>query len=117
MQLHYEVLPNNPNRIAILYGPLVLAAELGSDNLLPNNQQAIGSDHHSYYLDPVLEVPSFVADSPEEVLHCVQRADDRKLLFQTVDVGHPTDVSLIPFYQLHHQRYSVYVQLDRGLKV
>lgn len=30
------------------------------------------------------------------------------LVFRTEGMGRPRDVTLIPFYQLHHQRYSVY---------
>ena len=31
--------------------------------------------------------------------------------FRTRGIGQPSDVSLIPFYRLHHQRYSVYWRL------
>ncbi|HSY43896.1 MAG TPA: DUF6805 domain-containing protein, partial [Candidatus Acidoferrum sp.] len=32
--------------------------------------------------------------------------------FQTVGLGEPRDINLIPFYQLQHQRYSVYWSLE-----
>jgi hypothetical protein len=33
------------------------------------------------------------------------------LTFATQGIGQPADVTLVPFYRLHHQRYSVYWQL------
>ena len=29
-------------------------------------------------------------------------------------IGKPADVTLIPFYRMHHQRYTVYWQLDEA---
>jgi hypothetical protein len=33
---------------------------------------------------------------------------DKPLVFRTKNLGKPDDVTLIPFYNMHHERYSVY---------
>jgi DUF1680 family protein len=33
MALHYETMPDNPRMVAILYGPMVLAGDLGTDGM------------------------------------------------------------------------------------
>ena len=39
------------------------------------------------------------------------RQQDDTLVFRTRGLGEPGDVTLVPFYRLHHQRYSVYWRL------
>ena len=36
MNLHVEAMPDNPNRIALLYGPILLAGALGSEPWMPD---------------------------------------------------------------------------------
>lgn len=112
MQLRFEALPDDLNTAAVCYGPIVLAAELGHENLPQNNEQSIGSDHHSYYQDPVPESPKLRGTTWEAALARIERADDQQLAFRTVSSGNAGNVSLIPFYRLHHQRYTIYMQLS-----
>jgi len=36
------------------------------------------------------------------------------LTFETVGIGRPRDVTMIPYHRLHHERYTIYWQLERG---
>ncbi|MCY8516995.1 hypothetical protein [Bacillus atrophaeus] len=38
------------------------------------------------------------------------RTDDTSLVFQTEPIGQPNhvEITLVSFYELHHQRYSIY---------
>ena len=85
-----EPLPDNPARAAILYGPIVLAGDLG-----PIDQP-----------EPIL-IPALVTHGrkPSEWIDVVSK---KPLTFQTKGVGRPQDVSLVPFYAMHHRRYTVY---------
>lgn len=67
-----------------------------------------------FYCDPLPQVPKLIANSPEEVLRRMRRMDSRELQFQTMNLGHPRDVSFISFYQLHHQRYSIYMEIEKA---
>jgi hypothetical protein len=52
----------------------------------------------------------FVSDA-KDVLSHVKPVAGKPLTFQTKGIGKPQDVTLIPFYRMHHQRYSVYWSL------
>jgi hypothetical protein len=103
MQLHTEPLPGASNIVALLYGPIVLAAELGT-NGMPN-------PHAKNQLDfvkvPDPQVPVFVADENSLLKH-VKRVFGQPLTFRTKNLGKPEDVTLVPYYKLDDERYSIY---------
>jgi len=103
MSLHTELLPGTTNLVAILYGPLVLAGELGT-NAMPN---PITRDQTDYSRLPAPDAPVFIGDAGT-MLKQVKPVAGEPLKFRTHDLGRPRDVTLIPFYQLHRERYSVY---------
>jgi DUF1680 family protein len=88
MDIYTEAMPDNPNRIAFKYGPLVLAGLLGKEKP-----------------DPVIGVPVLLT-SNRNVNDWIQPTSS--LQFQMKSVGKPFDVKLIPFYQTYDQFYSVY---------
>ena len=102
MTLHTEPLPGTTNILAFLYGPIVLAGDLGTNNL----PSVYDSDQtaSAKLTDPA--VPVLLA-GPNDVLKHVRATRD-PLVFRTHDLGQPDEVRLIPFYQANHIRYSVY---------
>ena len=105
MQLHTEQLPGTTNTIAILYGPIVLAGRLGT-NGLPDQH----SDNQVAYVKvPDPAVPVFVSDRASLFQHFEPAG--APLTFRTQNLGQPEDVTLSPFYQVAHERYTVYWQL------
>ncbi len=90
MELHIESMPDNADRIAFLYGPIVLAADLGDS--LP---------------DPVLGTPVLLTDN-RNVKDWVKPVDLKTLTFETKGIGQPKDITLKPFYTLYNKYYSVY---------
>jgi hypothetical protein len=97
MGLRLEAMPDNPKRAAILYGPVVLAGDLG-----PIEKKASDSAVVDEYDLTVL----VTGDKPLQ--QWLVRMEDRPLGFETYNVGRPHDVALIPFYEMHHRRYGVY---------
>ncbi len=97
MGLRLEAMPDNPKRAAILYGPIVLAGDLG-----PIEKKASDSAVVDDYDLTVL----VTGDKPLQAW--LVRMEDRPLGFETYNVGRPHDVELIPFYEMHHRRYGVY---------
>lgn len=102
MSLRMESMPDDPKTVALLYGPIVLAGELGKEGL---------DDAHRY--GPLLprvkpiEVPAFVGDL-KDVLSKVKPVAGSPIRFQTAGLARTRDVSLAPFYQVVDQRYTVY---------
>jgi DUF1680 family protein len=90
----------------VMYGPLVLAGELGREGM-PDNLCCSGNTSHAGNLAP--PVPVLVVDS-EEPSTWIKRVEGEPLKFRTSGVGKPKDVSLIPLANLHHQRYTVYLK-------
>ncbi len=105
MKLYTEPLPGTTNIVALLYGPIVLAGELGT-NGMPN---PYAKDQRDFVKVPDPKVPVFVA-TQDSLLKHVKPAGE-PLVFRTKNLGKPDDVTLIPLYELHQQRYSVYWNL------
>ncbi len=89
---HTEAIPDNASRVAVFYGPVLLAGELGSKEP-----------------DPVSGIPVLVAASGDPN-QWVQRVSE-DLVFRTKAVGQPGDVTLIPFNRTGKEYYSVYWDL------
>lgn len=108
MRLHLEALPGASNWVSVLCGPIVLAGELGTEGLENTKPYAKGQlDQQNI---PVPNVPVFVCEA-NDVLGKIMPVDGKPLTFRTHGIGQPQEVSLIPYYRLHHQRLSVYLQL------
>ena len=89
MELYTESMPDNKNRIAFKYGPLVLAGKLGTN--MP---------------DPLYGTPVLLTDNKN--LKDWIRPAAGPLQFELKGVGKPNDVRLAPFYKTYDQFYSVY---------
>ena len=102
MKLRLERTPDNVNIAAVLYGPIVLAGELGPVNM--PDDKVFGSYGPSG--DPVA-VPKLAVKSADPSTW-IKPVPGKPLTFRTENVGVPTDITLVPFYKLFGQRYTVY---------
>jgi hypothetical protein len=113
MSLRAEALPGDPNIVALLYGPIVLAGALGTENL----PDVYLKDLHTRTTElndwPVPQVPVLESTAQNLPAH-VEPLAGTPLTFRTKGIGRPHDVDLIPFHRMHHQRYTVYWQLPPG---
>ena len=100
--LHLEPLPDNPNRVAILWGPLVLAGKLDAAD---GHKHTPGSD-----MDDLKAIPVFVA-AGRPVGEWLKPVDGQAGVFRSVGVGRDREVEMLPFYQLHRLRYAAYWDL------
>ncbi len=96
MHLRTESMPDNTNRIAIFYGPTVLASDLG-----PVPDAEAGKPGY---------VPVMLTEG-RPVTNWIKQVSKLPLKFRTVGVGKPRDVELVPLWQLHDRRYTVYLDL------
>jgi len=104
MGLRTEALPDDPNKIAILFGPLVLGGELGTEGL-PKSLDT--SDQGKFRKVPDPEVPT-LATGHKPIKLWLKPLPGQSLAFRTEGVGRPHDVTLVPFYREYHERYTVY---------
>jgi DUF1680 family protein len=94
--LRLESMPDDSNRVAVMYGPLVMAG----------------------YLGPVADTA--IKDTTYVPIMMIQKRDPSKWIkqvpgkpntFMTMHTGNPRDVELRPFYSIYNRRYSVYWDL------
>ena len=105
MDLHLDRLPDDPKIAAILYGPIVLAGRLGTEGLAgAKTSGAYGPEGPEG--GPVA-VPKFRAPG-NDLNAWIKPVAGQALTFQTAGAGQPKDVTLIPFYKLFGERYSIY---------
>lgn len=107
MSLHVHRAADDPASVATLYGPIVLAGELGRENF-PASDHA--HDQNQFNKIPPAHVPVLVSDDAD-VSNWLKPVAGSPLTFKTTGVGKPNDVTMIPLYQLHHERYTVYWKL------
>jgi hypothetical protein len=101
MRLHIEAMPDDPKLQAILYGPLVLAGDLGAEGL---TEQLITGPMGPRVQALPIEVPTFRAATADPASWI--KPGDKPLTFRTT--GQPKDVTLVPLNALFDKRYSVY---------
>jgi uncharacterized protein len=113
MRLTMEAMPDDHQTQAFLYGPVVLAGDLGSEGLThrrivgpnapqiprPNAQPRPGGPPPV----PVLEIPTFTAKG--DPASWIKPADG-PLRFRTA--GQQKDITLVPLNSIFDKRYSVY---------
>ena len=105
MTLHTEAMPDNPKMIAVMYGPLVLAGDLGREGLDSIRRYGPSAPPMGRVRTPT--IPAFVTDAGSITSKIV--ADPaRALQFRTVSLAQPHDVTFVPFYRIVDQRYTVY---------
>ena len=104
--LHLEPLPDNPHRLSLMWGPLVLAGDLGPE---PDGHRGEGAR-------PAPPVPVFVTADP--VATWLQPVAGAPGHFRTDGVGREpdargrvSDVDFQPFFRLHRRTYSTYWDL------
>jgi DUF1680 family protein len=125
MHLRAEAMPDDSQLQAFLYGPLVLAGDLGAEGLTeahivgPNlrvgfpNVEQNGSPLAAVNRTPPipdLEIPTFRAAGTD--LASWIKPTDKPQVFRTT--GQKKDVTLVPLNSLFDRRYSVYWQVARA---
>ena len=106
MSLHLRPARDKKDMVTIMYGPVVLAGELGTKGM-PHD---FSSNHKAHSGDQDPPVPVLLVDPSKDPSSWLERVPGETLRFKTVGVGKPNDVTLIPISDLHHQRYTVYWQ-------
>jgi hypothetical protein len=94
--LRKEPLPDNPSRMAFLWGPLVLAGDLGPEVHQDDEENM-----------PAPSAPALVV-SNEAVDEWLKPEAGKPGWFKTSGVGLEQDIEFAPFYELPRRKYAVY---------
>ena len=97
-QLRKEPLPDNPSRMAFMWGPLVLAGDLG-----PETRAGEENEENS----PAPSAPPLVI-SDQPLQQWLTPESGKPGWFKTTGVGLAHDIEFAPFYELPRRTYAVY---------
>src|SRR5262249_52248592 len=120
MSLRLEPMPDDPHVVAVLYGPILLAGDLGKEGLDQIKRYGPSAPTLGRIKTPT--VPAFVtanasttnasaananaanantvgADANAAILSAIKPLAGPPLTFRTAGLGKPEDVTLLPFYK------------------
>lgn len=114
MHTSVERLPDGSPWVAILHGPIVLAAPSGTNDMLGLFADGSRMGHVAHGpLVPLDKVPVLLAAADEVPKH-VRQDPSSTLKFELLDIVEPPaleGIPLVPFFRLHAMRYQIYWQL------
>ncbi len=108
MSLRLEAMPDDSSRVAIFYGPVILAGALGTEGIAPPMPYA--KNQGDYFRTKPAAIPVLITAN-RQVDSWIEPVPGKPLTFRTKGVGRPAEVTLTAFYALPPQRYSLYWDL------
>jgi DUF1680 family protein len=106
-----EKMPNVPNYVALMHGPVMLAAKTGTEDLkgLVADNSRWGHIASGQKL-PVDKAPIIVEDDMTKIAAKIEPVKGKPLMFTApgLKIINTPKTELIPFYQLHDARYVMY---------
>jgi DUF1680 family protein len=105
LSLRLEKAKDDASMIAVFYGPLLLAGELGREGM-PNDF----ADKDAHIRTPPAAVPDIETPSASPA-DWLQPLPGETLAFKAGNVGAANGIVFRPIYQVHHERYSIYWRL------
>jgi DUF1680 family protein len=105
--LRLEHAKDNASMLSIFYGPVLLAGELGRENM-PDDL----ADKDAYLKMPAVAVPDIVSASSDPA-DWLEPIEGETLAFRANDAGPANGIVFRPLYEVHHQRYSVYWRMRK----
>ncbi|MDL2241695.1 glycoside hydrolase family 127 protein [Bacteroidales bacterium OttesenSCG-928-L03] len=111
MHIHAEQLPDQSNYFAFLYGPVVLAAQLGAEDMpgLFANDSRMAHVAQGRKV-PMKDIPVLVGPK-ESITDHVKPVPGKPLTFSLSGLFPDDkwkDLQLTPFFRLHESRYAIY---------
>jgi hypothetical protein len=111
MKHSIEYLPNMPNYAAFMYGPILLSAKTGADDM-PGLVAGDGRWGHiaGGKRLPVDKAPILIADDIKSISGHLTAVDGNPLMFKFsgLKMENKAELELQPFFQVHDARYMMY---------
>lgn len=110
MDLHLAKTNDNPNKAAVMYGPLVLAGTMGKEGMTgtaPFSNPQVHNDYYTYDYHVPAGLKTSLQVDEKNLPDRVKMTDPEQLVF----VDKLDGVALAPIHRIHQQRYVVYWDL------
>ena len=111
MKTSVEYLPDGSPWVSFLKGPIVLAAQTGTDNLTNlfanEGRMAHVADGEFY---PIDKAPALITNNPENLANELEQKGPMSFTIKTEIFGdyEASDLELVPFFTIHDARYMMY---------
>ena len=105
-----EKMPNVPNYIAIMHGPILLGAKTGTEDL----KGLVADDGRWAHIAggeqlPVDKAPIIIENSLDDIAGKLTPIKDKPLTFTaSLNMVNKANIELEPFYGIHDSRYMIY---------
>ncbi len=112
MNLHIAEANDDPNKVAVMYGPLVLAGVMGTEGmtgLAPFSDPTEYNDYYTYEYNVPANLKTSLKLDKKKLNDYIKPVAGEPLVFTTVKEDE--NVRLEPIHQIHRQRYVVYWDL------
>ena len=107
MTLRIEMLPDDAEHAALVYGPIVLGGRMGKQGLTPGSQLIINERESGNMLQADVKIPRWTRPL-EELVKNTARTNAERLEFRTSGFEGGASVDLIPWFRLTQERYNLY---------
>ncbi|MFN7117790.1 MAG: beta-L-arabinofuranosidase domain-containing protein [Saprospiraceae bacterium] len=111
MHTHIENLPNVPEYVAFMHGPILLSAKTGTENLrgLVADDSRWGHIASGQKL-PLDQAPIIIEDNITSIVKKLKPVKGKPLNFTAskIKMINPVNVTFEPFYNIHDSRYMMY---------
>lgn len=115
MTLRWIPTPDNPKIAAIAYGPIVLAAPEGTEGMVAPAPYHDPRDPYQYY--------GYDYHIPSDIVHTLKTGErgistwlrpvvGEPLTFVTAEGIASRPIRMVPYYEIHRQRYVIYWDID-----
>ncbi|MGH9860597.1 MAG: beta-L-arabinofuranosidase domain-containing protein [Candidatus Acidiferrales bacterium] len=104
--LREEPLPDNPSRVALMWGPLVLAGDLGPARERRRREESTSVSEPTAFAPPP-PAPPLVGEK-QAVQEWLKPVENSHGTFRTDGVRLKEEINFTPFYRLPRRRYAIY---------
>jgi DUF1680 family protein len=111
MTLHLVNANDNLNCAAVAYGPIILAGKMGTEGLISPAPYAGGQNDFNGFPVPA-GVISSLDTHDGKVAGWLKPVPGQPLTFKTLAGVASREITMIPYYQLHDERYVLYWRLN-----
>lgn len=112
MSLHLSEANDNPDKCAIMYGPLVLAGAMGTEDMeapAPFSNPHLHNDYYTYDYHVPASLKTSLSLDKNKLAQYIKPSETEKLVFNVVN----ENIRLEPIHKIHHQRYVVYWDINK----
>ncbi|MCX6236397.1 MAG: glycoside hydrolase family 127 protein [Bacteroidia bacterium] len=114
MKLQLSTTPDNPDVVSVSYGPIVLAAKMGTAGMqkpAPYSNPKLHNDYYTYDYHVPATLSNVLNVKGKPVTEWLKPVERYPLTFKTFNIAEGIEFTFVPLFDLHRERYIVYWKL------